>query len=123
LPTASILVGRFCGPETFGSRPDAGIKGRVGPIVADCTGWVLMGPVAAGLRSIILQERFRGGLVRRSCATQKLEHAAFGCRSAQLTEGSDISSYGGTLIDTACFIDGDGIFARSETVTIATEAT
>jgi hypothetical protein len=63
LPTASILVGRFRGSETFGSPPAAGINGRVGHIVADCTGWVLMGPVAAGLRSIISQERFRSGLV------------------------------------------------------------
>jgi hypothetical protein len=77
LPTASILVGRFCASEAFGSRPDAGINGRVGHIVADCTGWVLMGPVAAGLRSIILQERFRGGLVLADPARPRLEHAAF----------------------------------------------
>jgi hypothetical protein len=77
LPTASILVGRFCASEAFDSRPDAGINGRVGHIVADCTGWVLMGPVAAGLRSIILQERFRGGLVLADPARPRLEHAAF----------------------------------------------
>jgi hypothetical protein len=81
-----------------------------------------MGPVAAGLRSIISQERFRGGLVLADPARPRLEHAAFGCRSAQLTEGPDISSDDGTLIYTVCFLDGDGIFARSETVTIATEA-
>jgi hypothetical protein len=81
-----------------------------------------MGPVAAGLRSIISQERFRGGLVLADPVRPRLEHAAFGCRSAQLTEGSDISSYGGTLAYPLCFANGDGIFARSETVTIATEA-
>lgn len=33
--------------------------------------------------------------------------------------GSDISKYGGTLIHGVCFLNGDGIFARSGTVTIA----
>jgi len=55
---ASGLVRPTCGSVSFGSRPDAGINGRVGHIPAYCVGWVLMGPVAAGLRSIISNNAF-----------------------------------------------------------------
>jgi hypothetical protein len=41
----------------------------------------------------------------------------------RLARGSDISKYGGTLVHTACFLDGDGILAWSGTVTIATTDT
>jgi hypothetical protein len=40
-------------------------------------------------------------------------------KAAQLPKAQIFSSYGGTLIYAACFLDGDGIFARSETVTNA----
>jgi hypothetical protein len=35
---------------------------------------------------------------------------------------SDISKYGGTSVHPVGFLNGDGIFARSGTVTIATKA-
>ena len=39
-----------------------------------------------------------------------------------MLEFQNISKYGGTSVHAVCCLDGDGIFARSGTVTIATKA-